>query len=265
MSENTNENIKDENLKNKKQEIEKNGLNKVELEKNGADKIESESGKTENIKDNKKGKVKKSPAREAIEWVVCVIIAFSLALFIKYLIFTPTLVMQESMTPTILNGERVLINRLVRTFDQELNRGDIITFEAPVYSTLQDNNITAMYYERENIIDAFFYNVMEIEKISYIKRVIGVAGDKIRIENGRVYLNDKLLEEDYIKPGAKTIIPEGGMPSEFIVPEGYIFAMGDNREGSADCRAFGCIPLEKVEGRVTMRIWPLNKLGSIDK
>ncbi len=259
MSENTNENRKDENLNNKKQENEKIEINKAETEKAESDNIK------ESKKENKKDKVKKSPAREALEWVVCVVIAFSLALFIKYLLFTPTLVMQQSMTPTILNGERVLINRLVRTFNLELNRGDIITFEAPVYSTLQDDNITAIYYDRDNIIDSFFYNVMEIEKISYIKRVIGVAGDKIRIENGRVYLNDKLLEEDYLEPDVRTNIPEGGMPSEFVVPEGYIFAMGDNREGSSDCRAFGCIPLEKVEGRVTVRIWPLNKLGNIDK
>lgn len=259
MSENTNENRKDENLNNKKQENEKVEINKAETEKAESDNIK------ESKKENKKDKVKKSPAREALEWVVCVVIAFSLALFIKYLLFTPTLVMQQSMTPTILNGERVLINRLVRTFNLELNRGDIITFEAPVYSTLQDDNITAIYYDRDNIIDSFFYNVMEIEKISYIKRVIGVAGDKIRIENGRVYLNDKLLEEDYLEPDVRTNIPEGGMPSEFVVPEGYIFAMGDNREDSLDCRAFGCIPLEKVEGRVTVRIWPLNKLGNIDK
>lgn len=259
MSENTNENRKDENLNNKKQENEKVEINKAETEKAESDNIK------ESKKENKKDKVKKSPAREALEWVVCVVIAFSLALFIKYLLFTPTLVMHQSMTPTILNGERVLINRLVRTFNLELNRGDIITFEAPVYSTLQDDNITAIYYDRDNIIDSFFYNVMEIEKISYIKRVIGVAGDKIRIENGRVYLNDKLLEEDYLEPDVRTNIPEGGMPSEFVVPEGYIFAMGDNREGSSDCRAFGCIPLEKVEGRVTVRIWPLNKLGNIDK
>ena len=259
MSENTNENRKDENLNNKKQENEKVEINKAETEKAESDNIKKSK------KENKKDKVKKSPAREALEWVVCVVIAFSLALFIKYLLFTPTLVMQQSMTPTILNGERVLINRLVRTFNLELNRGDIITFEAPVYSTLQDDNITAIYYDRDNIIDSFFYNVMEIEKISYIKRVIGVAGDKIRIENGRVYLNDKLLEEDYLEPDVRTNIPEGGMPSEFVVPEGYIFAMGDNREGSSDCRAFGCIPLEKVEGRVTVRIWPLNKLGNIDK
>lgn len=214
---------------------------------------------------NKKEKVQKSISREILEWVVCIVIAFSLALTIKYFLFTPTLVMQQSMTPTILNEERVLINRLPRTFGKNFERGDIITFEAPVYYEVKDGSITASYYDRENIIDSFLYNVMEIGKISYIKRVIGVAGDKIRIENGRVYLNDELLEEKYLDPSVRTYIPENGMPSEFVVPEGYIFAMGDNRGGSSDCRLFGCVPVEKVEGRVTTRIWPLNKFGAIDK
>ena len=255
MSERTNENkkeIKDEIKEGKAEETNKEGKINKDSEKN------EKKGKND-------GKEKKSVAREIMEWIVCIVIAFSLALFIKYVLFTPTLVMQQSMTPTILDGERVLINRLVRMFDFEINRGDIITFEEPAGSTVQSGGITAVYYEKDNIIDSFLYNVMEIGKRSYIKRVIGLEGDKIRIENGRVYLNDKLLEEEYLQPEVRTYIDEGGMPSEFVVPEGYVFAMGDNRAESSDCRFFGCIPREKVEGRVTIRIWPLNKIGAIDE
>ena len=57
----------------------------------------------------------------------------------------------------------------------------------------------------------------------------------------------------------------GGMFTDIVVPEGYVFAMGDNRSVSADCRRFGCIPLEKIEGKVTIRFWPLNKFGTIKK
>ena len=53
--------------------------------------------------------------------------------------------------------------------------------------------------------------------------------------------------------------------TDFVVPENYVFALGDNRAGSKDCRAFGCIPLEKIEGKVLFRFWPLSKFGGVDK
>ena len=191
-----------------------------------------------NKNDGKPKEEKKSFSRELIEWIICIVIALSLALFIKYYIFTPTLVMQESMTPTILNGERVLVNRLVRTFKLDLQRGDIVTFEAPSVYEMADGRITATYYDVNGIINSFFYNVVESGKVSYIKRVIALPGDHVEIKNGNVYVNEEKQDEGYLPEGLKTYIPEGGVPNDFIVPEGYIFAMGDNREGSSDCRAF---------------------------
>lgn len=208
-----------------------------------------------------KPKVKKSLARETMEWILSIFIAFAAALIIKYFIFTPTLVKQGSMTPTILDGERVLISRFVRTFNGELKRGDIITFEKPVGINFEDG--VAEYNKIDGIFEFFVHDVLEFNKTSYIKRVIGVAGDHILIKNGDVYLNDKKLDEPYLEDDVET--PESGDFYDITVPDGYIFAMGDNREGSVDCRVFGCIPLDKIEGRVTYRIWPLDKLGKIDK
>lgn len=269
MSKKTNEN-KENETENIKAESKTENKTEQKVESKTENKIEQKSEK-ENSKD-KKTKVekkaeeeKKSVAREIMEWIVCIVIAFSLALFIKFFIFTPTLVMQESMTPTVLNGERVLINRLFRTFKWDLKRGDIITFEAPSNLEMANGNLTATYYDKEDPLDSFFYNVMEIGKISYIKRVVGLPGERVEIRDGKVYINGELLEEKYLVPTQRTDIPEGGVPSDFVVPEGYVFAMGDNRTGSSDCRAFGCVPIEKVEGRVSIRIWPLNKLGGIDK
>ena len=92
------------------------------------------------------------------------------------------------MTPTILNGERVLINRLARTFKMPIYRGDIITFEKPD-DTSADGR--ALYKERSGTMDFLVHNVLEINKVSYIKRVIGLAGDHILISNnGDVYVND---------------------------------------------------------------------------
>ncbi len=206
--------------------------------------------------------IKKSIQREIMEWIICIVVAFAFALFIKHFIFTPTLVMQDSMTPTILDGERVLINRLVRTFKMDLHRGDIITFEAPVPMMLPEGELKATYYDVDGLMESFFYYVVEAGKTSYIKRVIGLPGDKIKFSKGDVYVNDTLYEEPYLSDTVKT--ERNHIAEEFVVPEGYIFAMGDNRSGSTDCRMFGCIPIEKVEGRVTMRIWPLNKFGGVD-
>lgn len=199
----------------------------------------------------------KSLAREIMEWVLCLLAAFIIAVVIKYFIFTPTLVQQGSMTPTILNGERVLINRLVRTFNIPIFRGDIITFEMPA-ATNDDG--TAYYNENSGVVTFILHDLLEITKTSYIKRVIGVAGDHIKIENGKVYRNGQELNETYLSEGTTT---EGKTFSDIVVPEGYVFAMGDNRNHSTDCRDFGCIPVEKIESKVAFRFWPLNKFGKI--
>lgn len=210
---------------------------------------------------------KKSLTREILEWVLCIFSAFAVAIVIKYFIFTPTLVQQRSMTPTILDGERVLINRLVRTFHSTINRGDIITLESPLrdnisgYVTAGDGK--AQFKTRSNIIDFILCDLLEINKVSYIKRVIGLGGEHLTISpDGGVYINGEKLDEPYLTDGLKT--PITGDFYDIDIPEGYIFVMGDNRGGSSDSREFGCIPLEKVEGRVKYRIWPLTKFGKVE-
>ena len=205
----------------------------------------------------KDGKVEeKSLIREIFDWVFCIVTAFVLALIIKYFIFTPTLVMQTSMTPTIQNMERVLINRVVRTFHLPIFRGDIITFEKPSHT----ENGLAVYDEKKGVIPSFIYYVLEAGKTSFIKRVIGVAGDHVLIEDGNVYVNDMKIEEPYLQEDVKT--PTKGPYYDVVVPEGYIFVMGDNRPDSMDSRDFGCIPISKVESKVVLRFWPFSKFGT---
>lgn len=202
----------------------------------------------------------KSVPREILSWVICIVSAFVVALLIKYFIFTPTLVKQGSMTPTILDGERVLINRLVRTFNMEIKRGDIVTLEKP--SSEADETQIAKYDTIRGLKNKFVYYVLELTKTSYIKRVIGLPGEHVYIANGEVYINGEKLDEPYLTEGLET--PRRGVFYDVEVPEGCIFVMGDNRTGSLDSREFGCIPLDKVEGRVSIRIWPLNKFGKVD-
>ena len=223
----------------------------------------------EKLEDNLISRNKKI-IKEIGGWIICIVIAIILALLIKYFILTPTVVKQESMYPTLEENQRLILNRLGRTFKQMPKRGDIITFEAPTvtYRTEEDTDISnpvAIYEDEErNIFEGFSYNVLEIGKTSYIKRVIGLPGDHVQIKNGKVYINEEELEEDYLQSGIVTDDAEG-MFSDIIVPQNTVFAMGDNRNSSVDCRAFGCIPLERIEGKVLIRFWPLNKFGKVEE
>ena len=207
--------------------------------------------------------------KEALEWVYCIIIAIVLALLFRYFIGTPTIVKQVSMYPTLVQDQRLWLNRWGRTTKTLPERGDIITFEAPskkIYaeSEVDQSNPIAKYEdEPTNILGKFTKYVLEIGKESYIKRVIALPGEHVQIKNGKVYINDKELEEKYLQEGIVTDVVGAGL-TDFIVPENCVFAMGDNRSHSTDCRAFGCIPLEKIESKVAIRIWPLNVLGKVE-
>ena len=204
--------------------------------------------------------------KEILEWVYCIIIALVLAMLFRYFIGTPTIVKQESMKPTLIENERLWLNRWGRTTKTLPKRGEIITFEEPEvlkYSQeeIDQNNPIAKYQERTGL-DWFFYNFLEIGKRSYIKRVIGLPGEHVEIKEGKVYINGEVLDEPYLQAGLVTDVTGVGF-SDFIVPENSVFAMGDNRNHSKDCRSFGCIPLERIESTVAIRIWPLNKFGEI--
>ena len=205
--------------------------------------------------------------KNILEWAYCIIIAIVLALLFRYYIGTPTIVKQPSMYNTLEEGQRLILNRWVRTVHGKYKRGDIITFEAPSSPVLSafeidmDNPVAIYNYKPKNIFEKFSYYVLEFSKTSYIKRVIGVEGDHIKIENGKVYINDQELDEPYLREG---IITEEGIFNDIVVPEGCVFVMGDNRPHSTDSRSFGCIPVEKIESKVWIRFWPLNKFGKVE-
>lgn len=207
--------------------------------------------------------------KEALEWVYCIIIAVVLALLFRYYVGTPTIVQQVSMKPTLEEDQRLWLNRWTRTTKTMPERGQIITFEAPSkkrYSQSElDNTNPIARYENEpsNIISKFLYYVLEQGKDSYIKRVIGLPGEHIEIKEGKVFVNEEQLDEPYLQEGIVTDVTGVGY-TDFIVPENSVFAMGDNRNHSTDCRAFGCIPLEKIESTVAIRFWPLDKWGEVE-
>ena len=219
---------------------------------------------------NNEGERKLNPKiKEILEWVYCIIIAVVLALLFRYYIGTPTIVQQVSMKPTLEENQRLWLNRWTRTTHKMPERGQIITFEAPTKKSFSSAEIDTVepiaVYENEpsNIFGKFVKYVLEIGKDSYIKRVIALPGEHVEIKEGKVFINGEELDEPYLQSGVVTDVGEVGF-SDFVVPENTVFAMGDNRTHSTDCREFGCIPLEKIESTVAIRIWPLNLWGKVD-
>lgn len=206
--------------------------------------------------------------KDILEWCYCVIIAVVLALLFRYYIGTPTIVQQISMKPTLIENQRLWLNRWTRTTKTMPKRGQIITFEAPTIKSYtnteidQSNPIARYEDEPTSIFGKFVRYVLEFGKDSYIKRVIALPGEHVEIKDGHIFINGEQLEEDYLQSGVVTDVVGAGF-TDFIVPDNSVFAMGDNRTHSTDCRAFGCIPLEKIESTVAIRIWPLNKWGKV--
>ena len=197
--------------------------------------------------------------KEIVEWVLCFIIAYAIYLVINYFIGTIAGVKQSSMYPTSKDGDRVVISRRV-LFNKSINRSDVVILEAPI--DVEQNDTMFAVYEEKMGFGYFTYNVMGLGKRSYIKRIVGLPGEHLYIaETGEVYINDELLEEQYLVEGLKT--PRTGDYYDVQIPEGYVFVMGDNRDGSKDSRELGLIPINKIEGKVILRIWPLNKIGSL--
>lgn len=207
--------------------------------------------------------------KEIMEWVYCIVIAIVLALLVRYFVGTPTIVQQPSMYPTLKQGQRLILNRTIRTTKTMPERGDIVTFEAPsksYISAIEANlaNPVAVYdYNINNIFSKFRYYVLEIGKTSYIKRVIGLPGEYIKIENGKVYINGTELDEPYLQD---TVITDSlnGAFTDITVPDGCLFVLGDNRSQSTDSRRFGCIPQEKIESKVWIRFWPFSLFGKVN-
>mgnify|MGYP003294687980 CR=1 FL=1 len=204
--------------------------------------------------------------KDMLEWIYCIIIALVLALLFRYFIGTPTVVQQRSMYPTLKENQRLILNRTFRITGKPIEVGDIITFEAPSaaytrYNVSQSNPVAKYEYEFDNIFQKFMYYIIEKTKTSYIKRVVAVEGNHVEIKDNKVFINGKELEEEYL---SDDVVTESQVFTDFIVPEGYVFAIGDNRTKSKDCRELGCIPVDKVEGIVVLRFWPLDVFGKVN-
>ena len=167
--------------------------------------------------------------QEIKDWVVSILIAVVLAFFIRYFIVELYMVEGPSMRPTLVNSERLVVNKFIYRFKQP-ERGDVLVFR----------------YPRDPSRD-------------FIKRVIAVAGDTIEIKDGRVFLNGQLQNEPYILEKTRSSY------SLATVPEGTIFVMGDNRNNSEDSRFkdVGFVPFDLIKGKAVMVFWPLDQMKTL--
>lgn len=209
-----------------------------------------------------------SKSKEIFEWIVCILIALIIVVLIKAFVGFPIVVSGASMDSTLKDKQRLWVSRIGIEIHKYPKRGDIITFEAPstTYVTKASYNpddVTAEYKNDSKGIGEKIKSSIDIfGETSFIKRVIGLPGDYVEIKNKSVYLNGQELEEKYLDAGTVTDSAEGFF-LDVVVPDGYVYVLGDNREVSGDSRRFGCIPIDKIEGKAVFRFWPLNKLGKV--
>jgi signal peptidase I len=171
---------------------------------------------------------------EVGEWIRSIVIAIAIAVLVKTFVFNTTYVLGNSMYPTLHEKDRLFAMKVSLYFHGPA-RGDIVVLEAP-----------------------------DSPGKDYIKRVIGISGDVVLIENGEVYVNGELLEESYLTGEHYTHIYDDSI---WVVPEGEVFVLGDNRaEGaSKDSRYFGTIPVSKLKGITGFRYYPIDdRFGKLE-
>jgi signal peptidase I len=162
-------------------------------------------------------------------WLRDLVISLAISAFIIIFLYQPVKVEGTSMMPSLEDQERIFVNKFVYRLEP-IERGDIVVFR----------------YPRD-------------PSKSYIKRVIGMAGDRIRIDGGQVYVNGEALDETYV-PSEYT---DSRSYPEIVVPANSYFVLGDHRSMSNDSRDFGSVDQNFIYGKAVFGYWPMDKLGRV--
>jgi signal peptidase I len=198
---------------------------------------------------------KKQPGLLAVvrETVVLVALAILLAVVFKTFLVAAFYIPSGSMESTLNVSDRVLVEKVSYRFG-DVENGDVVVFVHDDL-VLEPNGSS-------NPIARFFSSLGQAIGLvppsdrDFIKRVVGVPGDEIACQDGRLLRNGKPVAEPYLDPGVTT---DGCKTT--VVPAGKLYVMGDNRTNSQDSRAFGVIDRSDVVGRAFVRIWPLTHVG----
>lgn len=173
--------------------------------------------------------------RSQRENIQILVIALSLALLIRAFVAEPRYIPSDSMLPTLEIGDRLVIEKISYYFRPPVT-GDIVVFEPPPQLQLQG-------FTQDQVL---------------IKRVIGKPGQTVQVQNGKVYLDNQPLQEDYIAE------PPDYQLEPVVVPEEQFFVMGDNRNNSNDSHVWGFLPKQNIIGRAVLRFYPFDRIGVID-
>jgi signal peptidase I len=186
----------------------------------------------------------KEPGRSsiwsALSWIRDLAFSVLIAVVLIVFIYQPVKVEGTSMMPTLTDQERIFINKFTYKFGLgEIQRGDTVVFWYPA--------------DRSK---------------SYIKRVIALPGDRVRIEAGQVYVNDQALLEEYVPDEYKDSVSwpgtaPGQSVADEVVRDGNYFVLGDHRSSSSDSRSWGYVPRENIYGKAVFVYWPLDKMGRL--
>lgn len=175
---------------------------------------------------------RRSGRRNAIEWVIVIIGALTVAFVIKTFLLQAFFIPSGSMEPTLRVGDRVLVNKMSYRL-HDVNRGDIIVFERPPNATPGG-----------------------VEDL--IKRVVALPGETVEARDGKIFVDGEPLAEPYLADGVTT--PDF---AEAEVPADHVFVLGDNRANSQASNVFGPVSEGLIVGRAFVRVWPLDNLGGV--
>ena len=162
-------------------------------------------------------------------WLRDLVISLAISAFIIIFLYQPVKVEGTSMMPSLVDQERIFVNKFVYRLEP-IERGDIVVFRYP--------------YDPSK---------------SYIKRVIGMAGDHIRIDGGQVYVNGQALDESYVPPEYS----DSRTFPDVLVPTNSYYVLGDHRSMSDDSRNFGPVNQSFIYGKAVFGYWPMDKLGRV--
>lgn len=177
----------------------------------------------------------KSKSREYMETFG---VALALAFFVRATIAEARYIPSESMRPTLEVGDRLIVEKVSYHFTMP-HRGDIVVFNPPERAGGNGN--------------------------AFIKRVIGLPGEHVRIHDGKVFINGKPLTEPYIAEAPMYMEPDWDSLNmhDGVVPAGCVFVMGDNRNNSQDSHVWGALPVKNIIGDTVFRFWPPNRVGPV--
>lgn len=183
-----------------------------------------------------------------LELPLLILAALVIAVIIKTFFFQAFWIPSSSMEDTLLINDRVMVNKLAYRLG-DLERGHVIVFDDPRGAEPPEE--TLLEAARRNITEAIGLSVPRTE---FIKRVIGLPGERVEIVDGKVLIDGVPIDEPYLKPGS--VMPDFG---PIVVPPGEMFVMGDNRNASQDSRYFGTVPTDTIVGRAFVIMWPISR------